>query len=284
MTLVEAKLLEDGMRIESDSLTIDAHAARTGNLYGALKAVVLHPGLCVAYAGRVAAAQHALDAVGVRPDTPFSVEEVERTLLQHHLSALKETDFLVASLTPLPSLSVVRDGTVVRGLTSAYVGLPSAHAAFERAFAMADIPQGADVTDDSLLAARMDSAIRAVIEDPDESLVDGVPLSVTVEGGFLYATRGEMRAGASQSIPSHQWTTLRFGGAAEGGFAYVVCPAVEPGVGAVGVHFHQGNLGALFYPTVSGEPIKFSSVTLHEFEGQVRERYGIVIKAGMKIQ
>jgi len=203
MTLVEARLLEDGMRIESDSLTIDARAARTGDLYGALKAVVLHPGLCVAYAGQVAAAQHALVALGVRPDTPFSVDEVERKLLHHHLESGRGTDFLVASLTPLPSLSVVRGGMVLRGLTSAFVGAPSAHAAFERAFAKAEIPQGADVTDDSLIATQMDSAIRAVIEDPDESLVDGVPLSVTVEGGFLYATRGEMRTGASQSIPSH---------------------------------------------------------------------------------
>ena len=123
------------MRIESDSLTVDEQAAKTGDLYGALKAVILHPGLCVAYAGHVAPAQRALSELGVRPDTPFSVEEVERTLLSHHVRYAPGTDFLVASLTPLPSLSVVRGGRVVHGLASAYVGVPSAHAVFERALA-----------------------------------------------------------------------------------------------------------------------------------------------------
>jgi len=51
VTLVVARLLNDGIRLGADSRITDEDAVRTGYLEGALKVIVLHPALAVGFAG-----------------------------------------------------------------------------------------------------------------------------------------------------------------------------------------------------------------------------------------
>jgi hypothetical protein len=79
-------------------------------------------------------------------------------------------------------------------------------------------------------------------------------------------------------IPSGEETAIEFGTAAQGGFAYSVLTPDIPGVGAVGVHFFQGDLRLLFYPTRFQSPEVYNRVTHDEFRNAVRGRYGFDIQ------
>lgn len=76
MTLVADRVVGDQIRIVSDSLLSDESDLRKGNFAGVLKPVILHPALCVAYAGGAEDGIRALRALGVERDKEFNLSEV----------------------------------------------------------------------------------------------------------------------------------------------------------------------------------------------------------------
>ena len=137
--------------------------------------------------------------------------------------------------------------------------------------------------EDFTLAARISQAMDDVIADPSVPTVDGFPIHVKGddEHGFRYQSRATQFGGFPQTIPQGVETPLRFGKpASAGGFGYTYCIPAQPGVGAVGVHFPQGRIGALFHPLVSDEPIPYRDVDQEEFVSAVDKDHEIRLYAG----
>jgi hypothetical protein len=57
----------------------------------------------------------------------------------------------------------------------------------------------------------------------------------------------------------------------------------QPGVGVVGVYFHEGRLGVLYAPLVRDEPERYPNVTQDQFEERVRMRNGVTLQ-GVRVR
>ena len=66
-------------------------------------------------------------------------------------------------------------------------------------------------------------------------------------------------------------------GVASGSYNYSVLTPNRSGIGALGVHFLEGKLGALFYPRIQWEPILFRNIGIDEFINAVSEKYDVSI-------
>lgn len=290
MTLVVVRLLEHGPRFESDSHLTDVNGLQSGMIASALKAVVLHRGLCVAYAGLAETALIAIRGLAVSGGGGFDVREVERRLLDAHNAAAGGVDFLVGSLSPTPSISRVSRGVVERGLPAAWIGDHEAFVAYQRGYHEAEMPkvgngQASPLSREDVNAkTAMRAGMAAAIEDSASPTVAGLPLAVDVSPdryGFSYVPEARMEGGADQKIPSREWTTLQFGGTAEGGFAYSVLVPDRPGIGVLGIHIRQGQLGMLFYPQLAEKPVLFRNVSHVAFESEVKRLFGVAIRGPM---
>ena len=132
MTLVVARLTPKGVRLAGDMRVTDRdEAGPKGYMGAALKMILLRPSLCIAYAGNVGLALRAIRHVRSN-DLP--VNDAEAHLLDTHLRANGDVDFLIASLRP-SRLSVVKDGSLGPAVTAAYVGSPDAYAEYNRHYA-----------------------------------------------------------------------------------------------------------------------------------------------------
>jgi hypothetical protein len=284
MTLVVARLTPAGPRIVSDLRVIDEHATRSGYTEGVLKAILLTPEVCVAFAGNVNGGVEAVRRCAEGAAGGFNLEEAESALLDAHCAAGQETDFLIAVRRPA-SISRVRAGDIERGLPTAWIGDHAAFAEYQERYLSApisELPPGVGNRREELeIGARMSHAFGGMIRDGAIATVGEAEISITPQwDGLRYAHSATAMIGHTQQIPSGVPARIQFGSAAQGGFTYTVGVPAEAGVGAVGLHFFQGRFGLLYHPTVLGpRPEPFPNATSEEFEMGVRRKFGIRLVA-----
>src|ERR1700732_379673 len=95
MTLVVVRVIDDEIRIISDTKITDSGALHPTLLDGGLKCIAISPTCCVCFAGHVAAAEGAL--VPILDRTLRDRQQITTHLLEHHKAARGKTDFIVAS-------------------------------------------------------------------------------------------------------------------------------------------------------------------------------------------
>jgi hypothetical protein len=127
------------------------------------------------------------------------------------------------------------------------------------------------------LVARCIGAFSAVLTDAAIPTVAGIQIRIILtKTGFIYAPEAKVYY-PSQTIPSGVPTTLRFGGAAEGGFAYTLLVPREAGIPIVALYFLQGKLGYVYAPLQSDRPIEVPSVDHDGLRAYVRQRFKIEV-------
>src|SRR4051794_32986743 len=99
MTLVVAEVVAHEIAIACDTLLQKEHDKRSGFYAMGLKAIVLHPALCVAFAGGAEDGTREIVSLGIDAQTGFDVEDVSARLLAAHRSR-PTTDYIVAALSP----------------------------------------------------------------------------------------------------------------------------------------------------------------------------------------
>ncbi len=281
MTLVVARVSGDLLRIECDTQITDKNAIRRGATYGALKAIILHRTLCVAYAGIAGRGQVAIRSLNVRPDQAPNVEAILQELLQWHCNGNGETDFLVTAMLGTWRLFRITKGKIEHDLPATWIGTSQGFEVYQRHFHSMQIASQTGMPAFYADAIRMAQAFAAVINDGTCPAVNGYQLSVTILDGQLRYAPAAQAYTIMQQIPSGVPTPLRFGSAAEGGFAYSVMVPKQGGIGAVGIHFHQGAFGALFYPQKAEEAIIFSNANAEEFKRSVFDQFRIELSGSM---
>ena len=290
MTLVVARRTERSVRLFADLRVTDRNAIESGYVVGMLKPVVLGPDLCVAFAGRVGPAIVALRSLASTGVNGRELDEVRQLLLDAHRQSDGDTEFLVApSVTAPGGLDRIAADGIETDLPATWIGDRNAFDLYQRVYHADrfDIPlpdELADQREEFELQSKMGRAMDAVVRDDSITTVGEivVPAASTVkEPGFSYLESVGMWVGQDQEI-GPEWTPIRMGGAAEGGFGYSVLVPEEPGVGAIGIHFFQGRLGLYYDPLRSDRPEEFTDVGHDEFRQAVWERHRVAIK-GSKI-
>ena len=281
MTLVVARVSGDFLRIECDTHITDENSIRRGATYGALKVVILHRTLCVAYAGIAGRGQVAIRSLDVQPDQTPNTEAILQELLQWHCNGNGETDFLVAAMLGTWRLFRITKGRIERDLPATWIGKPQGFEIYQRHFHSMPLAFQTGMPTFYAAASRMAQAFAAVINDGTCPSVNGYQLSVTILDGQLRYAPAARAYVITQQIPSGVPTQLRFGSAAEGGFAYSVMVPKQGGIGAVGIHFHQGDFGALFYPQKAEEAIIFSNANAEVFKRRVFDQFEIELSGSM---
>jgi hypothetical protein len=273
-----------GTRIFCDTRVTYPHGENPHYLRGTLKAILLHPALCIAYAGDVASALSAIRDLRVSRSSGFSLEKVESFLERAHNRTSAEMEFIVASALDGETLTVIREGRATR-TDNCWIGDIFAFEEYQRLFhTAAPISQSTEIDPtlaaDLQVANRMNQAMEGIAASSSVASVGELILNVVLtKDGFVYAPRAWMQGGRSQTIPSGVPTKVQFGGAAEGGFAYSVLSSRTPGIGAIGVHFYQGRLGVLFSPMQLGEqPALYRRVGHDEFRAAARKEFGFDIQ------
>lgn len=265
MTLVVARRQRNGVRLLADWRLTREDGQTPSYLNGTLKAWILHPTLCVAYAGNSYQAESAMRDLEVAPAGHVELRLILASLEQQQQRGC-DADFIVASRSEGLGLWVVRDG-IASARDEAWIGDQAAYDLYRTflpgtpAFTASDAPP--DVTEFSSMA----SAFGQVLRQDQITSVGEIAIGVVHDpAGFRYMGGATMYA-PSQSVPSGQWTTLHFGTAASGGFGYEIIRAES--VPAVGVHFHHGGLGALFFPARLPAPAIYRGVTQTQFRDSV---------------
>ncbi|HVE68457.1 MAG TPA: hypothetical protein VNB64_07745 [Solirubrobacteraceae bacterium] len=285
MTLVVGRLFSDGPRLLADSkLTL---ASTVANPYtgGALKAVILHPALCVAFAGGVMTAREAILGLNVSPGASFDTDEVCNELWRASRRASGVTDFLVATLAPERALIQIEGRGISRGHSATWIGDGLAYAEYARRLQTSgDIPSDQAVRHlaprrRAELAEwnRMFPAFVQVIDDGRFETVEGLPVSVApTSNGFRYESSAFLAADHEQTVrPEDGWVDADWGTAAHGAFGYAVKTPDDPGIGAIGAYFPHIRLGVLYYPARFLQPIIWREVRDDEFSEAVEHEFGI---------
>ena len=114
LTLVVASRFGTGTRLFCDTRVTYPHGENPHFLRGTLKAILLHPALCIAYAGDVASAVSAIRDLNVSRSSGFSLEKVVSSLERTHNRVSADTQFIVASAADGETLTVIKEGRATR--------------------------------------------------------------------------------------------------------------------------------------------------------------------------
>jgi hypothetical protein len=308
MTLVVANRIERGIRLIGDSKITDRNAIVRSELTGALKIIILEPRVCVAFSGGINRGIDAIRRLHARQRIALD-QRLDPSDVQNLLSEAAQdggVEFLIATVAPRALMRVRADGAMPAD--QLWIGDHDAFKTYQRHFheptgmairAHAESPEeaaffeqvartspetfrapglNAAEREDFALAARMQQAMDDVIADPSVPTVDGFAIHVKGddERGFRYQSRGAQFGGFPQTLTPGVETQLRFGKpASAGGYGYTYFIPAEPGVGAVGIHFPQGRIGALFHPLVEDKPIPYRNVDQREFVSAVKKDYEV---------
>ena len=283
MSLIVARIIEDEIRIVSDTKVTNYSAVHNTPLNGSLKCVVVSPSCCVCFAGLAGLAQVAMAPILKSNDLDRA--SITRHLMREHLAEGCKTDFIVAFADPQPTLVRIIDGMIEEDLPSAWIGDQPAFATYQEHYHTFEQRSKTIFTADEFrwleIATRMSDAFRAVVEDHKHPSVSDFAITVsskTAEAdGFRYLPSSIGFGFHSVSNTTEETSALRPLGVAGGSYNYSVLTPNRSGIGALGVHFLEGRLGALFYPRIQWEPILFRNTGIDEFINAVSEQFDVSI-------
>jgi hypothetical protein len=290
MSLVVAHRISYGVRLSADLRVTNANATRIvpGYLSGVLKAVIVHPHVCVAFAGKpVTAAIDAIRRLDILPDSAVDVARIADLLLDSH-RRVGEIDFLLATLHPTV-LARIGDGAVAWDLPTAWIGDYDAFALFQHTYLEENpvLSRFADVLpedefNDLVVADRSIDALQAVINfdlpTVGESGIFVVPRPPQdANAGFAYLESSLASTGRPR--PTHPGVNpLQAGSAPHGDFSFAILAPTEPGIGAMAIYFLEGQLGLLYYPMKFDDPRRFPNVSVADFKDAVHAEHGFSLR------
>jgi hypothetical protein len=281
MTLIVANSSNDYIRIVSDSKKTSPEEILRGAQNSVLKSIIINPALCICFAGSIGKAQLAIEKLCFNTYPEGNLDRILDDLLQVHCKGSNDPDFIVGSLSPTVSLNTIKEGHILRNASACWIGNYDAFSEYQKHF------HGNFIQTQGMLQAvedefykmviKMELAFRLVLQENKFADVGEFSISVmTDKDGFKYVPAA-ITTFVNQSIPSHTETTLKFGSTAEGGYSYSIMTPEVSGIGAIGLHFYQGKIGALFYPLRSSSPIIFRNVTAGQFKNEVQKEFGFEI-------
>jgi hypothetical protein len=129
MSLIVARIIEDEIRIVSDTKVTNYSAVHNTPLNGSLKCVVVSPSCCVCFAGTAVLAQDAMTPLLKNNDLDRA--SITGHLLREHLAEGCKTDFIVAFTDPQPTLARIIAGQIEEDRPATWIGDQPAFATYQ---------------------------------------------------------------------------------------------------------------------------------------------------------
>ncbi|MBB3987243.1 hypothetical protein GGQ68_003589 [Sagittula marina] len=291
MTLVVCRKEDHEVFVQSDSKVIDCfgvldeRSLRQNNMLdGLLKTVILHPHICLSFAG---ASLHATSflkrfmASNIREwNTPRLISELWNV---HNESDMACDFILCESVERSPRITLIKGGSVREDQPSAWIGSQPAFNKYQTAFH--------ELEDSFPLNQRMRHAFREVIDDEVISEVGHFHIEVYLEhhfantgligGGpdsvFTYEIKSEWDTGNQVfHIKANEPTAISMGCAPYGAYGVSYFRSLSTKRHGVAMHFPHARFGLLMCPQINCEkPIFFNDCVATELLDQIWETYQI---------
>lgn len=294
MTLVVCRKEDHEVFVQSDSKVIDSfgtvneRSLRQNDMVGGLlKTVILHPHICLSFAGNSLHAtkflKNFMDSNIREWDTPRLVIELCKV---HNESGLACEFILCESVEKSPRITLIKGGSVHVDQQNAWIGSQPAFNKYQTSLHKLD----ASVP----LKQRMRHAFREVIDDETLPEVGHFHIEVYLEhhfantgligGGpdsvFAYEFKSEWDTGNQVfSINANEATALQMGSAPYGAYGLSYFRSLSTKRQGVAVHFPHANFGILMCPQVDCEKaIIFKDCVPTEFLDQILATYQIAME------
>ncbi|MBF4485766.1 hypothetical protein [Flavobacterium sp. CSZ] len=273
MTLVIGRIVQVSLRIDSDSRITDPNIVSNRNnvFSGLLKTIILHPKLCLSYAGTVDFAQEAIEQVyKLNEHTP---EKVKNLLIEINKESHYETDFLIGSLENQALLYKISNGKIEPSNQHHWIGDIDGFNLFQKNF----VPNIKSAERKHIMDVQS-QAFKDVMSSGTVESVGGLHITVhTTPKGLEYLMQLSSSMGQPFSIviKGNQSIPIPFGNAATGAFSYSYLISSNPCQPAIGIHFPFGNFGTLYYPRLTRKIVIFKNVDPFEFAKKVMEDYRV---------
>lgn len=284
MTLVVARIENQNIYIESDSKITDENAIRSNPLCGLLKTLILHPCVCVSFAGNVHYAEQAINRF-FQNNKFDNILPLIQLLVEANIESGNTVDFIVATINGrVPRLYKITDGTLEQDISNAWIGDHDGFSVYQKGFIFQE--EGIDIKD------RMRNAFKAVVQDPSIETIGDFHMSTSIDRDinpahpvFLHSLKVEIEVTEPQTIKFEEKGECKpvpLGTAAGGahGVSYLV--TVCPEFHGVAIHFTHGNFGVLFCPQISFNTITIRDVDGGEFVERIKDQYGIPLRGFIK--
>lgn len=273
MTLVIGRIIQNTIRIESDSKITDPKIVSNKNsiFSSYLKTIIVNPCLCISYAGDIEFAQNAIE--DIYKLNKLSLTNIKELLLQTNKDSNYETDFLIGSLENQSLLLKISKGIIETSDQNHWIGDIAGLNAFQKNF----VPN-IKGTDPNHIAKIQSEAFEEVVTSGTIESIGGFHITVhNTRNGLEYLMKMSINSGYSHSIKieANQTVPLSFGDASTGAHSYSYLISNNPFKPAIGIHFPVGNFGTLYYPKLTRKILKIENVNPFEFVKKVEEEYHI---------
>jgi len=280
MTLVIGRITQGILRIDSDSKITNPKIASNRNsiFSGLLKTIILHPRLCVSYAGGVDTAQEAIEQIYKLKE--LTIGNVKKLLIEINKESNYQTDFLIGSLENQPLLYKISNGELNPSNQNHWIGDSLGFNAFQRNFV-----SNLKSTDPKHILEVHSKAFENVVSSGAIESIGGFHITVhTTKNGLEYLMKMTMSIGQPtlMTVKANQAVPIPFGDAKTGAFSYSYLISSNPFHPAIGIHFPMGNFGTLYYPRLTREILILKNVNPFEFAKRVKEDFKIDLTGMVK--
>lgn len=293
MTLVVCRKQDHDIFIQSDSKVIDSFGALNERslrqhdmLGGLLKTVILHPHICLSFAGDSLHATNFLKRFMASSIQDWNTPRLIGELWRIHTDAEMACEFILCeSLERSPRITLIKGGNVSEDQSNAWIGDQLAFNHYQTSFHNSDTAP---------LNVKMREAFRNVIDDATLPEVGHFHIEVYLEhhfantgligGGpdsvFVYEIKSEWDTGNQVfHIKANETTALQMGSAPYGAYGVSYFRSLSTRRHGVAMHFPHANLGILMCPQVNCEKaILFKDCVATEFLGQIWEKYQLTME------
>lgn len=284
MTLVVARIENENIYIESDSKVTDDRLVRSDPLCGLLKTLILHPFICISFAGNVTFAELALKRFF--NDKIEDVNTLLSMLRSINIESENSTDFLVATINDrVPRLFKISDKQVTFNIQNAWIGDQEGFEIYQKEFHTQEA--------DTPLKDKMRKSFRAVIDSTDVNTIGDFHMSTLLDYNinpdhpiFLHARNMEIEITEAQTIKFEekgQCKPVPLGTTAGGSHGISYLNTASPDYHGVAIHFMHGNFGVLFCPQLGFKGILINDVCGREFVDQIKNNYNIPLQGMIKM-
>ena len=283
MSLIVGKIVGRNIYIESDSKVTDQNLVRNNPLCGILKTLILHPFVCISFAGNIYFAEEVFKVLFEKMvKVNWNINLLLQMLLMAHRNSNQKTDFAVASIIgKQPSLFKISNGEIQSNILNFWLGDQQGFEFYQQAFHT--------IEERLPTEEKMRKAFKKVIDQEKITTIGDFHISTHLDYKinpshpvFLYRIKTEVIVSEPQFIKfekKDEWRTIPIGTAAGGSYSISYLTTVNPKFHGVAMHFLHGNFGIIFCPQLTIQNgIVINDVNGVEFITEIKKRYGIPLQ------
>ena len=284
MTLVIAKKNSNSIRIFSDTKKTDLTDVLKGISRSVLKSVILNRNLCVCFAGRIGYAYSSIQKLsGIIKQGYDDLDKAKDFLLKENQDSNNNVDFIIASLAPKFSLVKISDSKVEEVIDQCWIGNIDAFDDYQRRFhSTPGLDRGSLSKEEEVnlnTIYRMNRAFKRLVESEKHGDVGEFMIEVASSPDGFYYEPTCLSFPGSKAISPNTSAGLNEFFSSTGSYSYSILTPESTGVGAVGIQFYPGNVGALFYPVTLDTPLIYRNVSESELIDKIFTEYQIKLKS-----